>query len=679
MQYRLEVKIISRAKRQSAVGAAAYRSTSKLASVVAAAAYRSCSRMTALGADQDGMLTEMVFDYRAKVGLVRSEIHAPPDAPEWVHDRQELWRQVEAQERYKNAQLAREILITLPRDLPIKAAMGAMRKFLQDNVVGVGMVADVSVHAYGSPLDPLKLRQAQKLADIVDPAWPIYDVATMSGSMEALYDHPHVLRSPDGLMRVYQPHAHVLTTMRRLTPTGFAATKERDWNRKELALQWRADWALKFNQLLAECGRTERVSAKAGWKRELDAIRDAGDTAEEERLRQSRSPRIADVGGGYHAYLDDRPPVSPSESNEPDPMTFNQQLIDMRLADEAKRKAMDDQTLTLHLEMEDNRRKLAEEARLRIEQIEADVKAEADQQVELVRAAAERVQAENETLQRQVHSLSDESEIQENELRKWSGVASALRNREPISPAAWQGTPQQEMIIHVADLRVRAAKGDRASGLLQRLVKGVDRIIAFATKAWPAVGDTLRAQWEQLLMNLHIQRATTPQDGEEGGSVLPNVPGPTTQASATDIPVPQTGQRDSGPEPVAIGQYALRLPDSYTDQQMATLLAKLRSVTPSELQQHQLDTQRAAESGHDDAKAYRSVLAIINRISKERGLVAPPQSAAVEATTAISRPSPPKPAETKPEIATPNTPPKIPAPAQIPKAPPKTGISPPSL
>ena len=90
--YHLSVKVIQRSAGRSAVAAAAYRSASRL-------------HDERLGRDHD---------FRAKAGVVHSEILLPEGAPERWRDRETLWNEVEARERRHDAQLAREVEISRP-------------------------------------------------------------------------------------------------------------------------------------------------------------------------------------------------------------------------------------------------------------------------------------------------------------------------------------------------------------------------------------------------------------------------------------------------------------------------------------------------------------------------------------------------------------------------------------
>jgi hypothetical protein len=55
-----------------------------------------------------------LHDYSRKSKVAHCEILAPQDAPVWVFDREELWNQVEATEKRRDSQVAREINVALP-------------------------------------------------------------------------------------------------------------------------------------------------------------------------------------------------------------------------------------------------------------------------------------------------------------------------------------------------------------------------------------------------------------------------------------------------------------------------------------------------------------------------------------------------------------------------------------
>lgn len=188
--FHLRVKVHSRS-----LGRAAKPGGATRRSAIAAAAYRSGQK---LWDDSQGKW----FSYD-KPDVVHTEILAPgTDVPAWVFDRQTLWNMVERSEKRKDAQLCREIELTLPRELTPEDRVELVREFVRNEFVSKGMVADFAVHA------------------------------------------------PDAADGREQPHAHVLLTLRRLdptTPTGFAPTKERDWNEPENIARLVAEARKRFN------------------------------------------------------------------------------------------------------------------------------------------------------------------------------------------------------------------------------------------------------------------------------------------------------------------------------------------------------------------------------------------------------------------------------------------------
>ena len=186
--YHFSAKVISRANGSSAVAAAAYRSASEL---------------------HDERLGRS-HNFSNKAGVEHSEILAPEGSPERWQDRQTLWNEVEAFEKRKDAQLAREVEFSIPRELDQAQGIELARDFVKREFVDRGMVADLNVH------------------------WDI---------------------GPDGLAK---PHAHVMLSMREAGPEGFGK-KVREWNSTELLSDWRESWAGHVNTRLAELDIDARI------------------------------------------------------------------------------------------------------------------------------------------------------------------------------------------------------------------------------------------------------------------------------------------------------------------------------------------------------------------------------------------------------------------------------------
>src|SRR3546814_4511898 len=77
---------------------------------------------------------------------IYSEILAPEGAPERLNDRATLWNEVEAGEKRKDAQLAREVEFSIPRELNQQQGIQLARDFVDKQFVERGMVADMNVH-----------------------------------------------------------------------------------------------------------------------------------------------------------------------------------------------------------------------------------------------------------------------------------------------------------------------------------------------------------------------------------------------------------------------------------------------------------------------------------------------------------------------------------------------------
>jgi ATP-dependent exoDNAse (exonuclease V) alpha subunit len=186
--YFMNAQVIGRSAGRTATGAAAYRAGERI----------------------HDERTGQTFDYTRRRGDIETETLAPAGAPEWVHDRAQLWNQVEKAERRGDAQLAREIVVAIPQELDREQQRAVVREYVQEQFVAKGMVADVAIH-----------------------------------------------RNPGN------PHAHIMLTMREMGPDGLAAKKNRDWNKPELLEKWREQWAVAANHALERAGREARIDHRS--------------------------------------------------------------------------------------------------------------------------------------------------------------------------------------------------------------------------------------------------------------------------------------------------------------------------------------------------------------------------------------------------------------------------------
>lgn len=176
-------------------------------SAVASAAYRSASRL------HDERLGRH-HDFTNKAGVVHSEVMLPEGAPERLRDRETLWNEVEATEKRKDAQFAREVEFAIPCEISQEQGIALAREFVAREFVDRGMVADLNVH------------------------WDI---------------------GADGEAK---PHAHIMLTMREVGPDGFGP-KVREWNATALLQQWRENWASHVNERLAQLGIEARIDHRS--------------------------------------------------------------------------------------------------------------------------------------------------------------------------------------------------------------------------------------------------------------------------------------------------------------------------------------------------------------------------------------------------------------------------------
>jgi ATP-dependent exoDNAse (exonuclease V) alpha subunit len=182
-------------------------------SVIAAAAYRAGTKLV----DE---MRDKVFDYLRKArGVVDTAIVAPEGAT--VLDSGKLWNMVEAGEKRKDAQLAREFVLALPKELPADVQFQVAKDWAQKELAARGMIVELSLH------------------------------------------HPRSGKNP---------HVHMLCTMRKWEGDRFSAKKATEWNDVKLLIGWRKSWADALNVALEQAGRTERVDHRSLKDRGLDQI-----------------------------------------------------------------------------------------------------------------------------------------------------------------------------------------------------------------------------------------------------------------------------------------------------------------------------------------------------------------------------------------------------------------------
>lgn len=206
-------------------------SAGKGRSAIASAAYRSGEK---LFDDKEGR-----HYFYARSVIPESFILTPKNSPEWASDREQLWNEVEKKDRKSNSRYAKEFNVALPVELSESEQKELLTKYVQENFVDEGMVADVAIHR-DHPDNP----------------------------------HAHVMLTnrpfnPDGTWGIKSKKQYILDENGNKTYTGTSKyPKSRkilmvDWDKKEKIIEWRHNWAASVNQALEQKNIPDRISEKS--------------------------------------------------------------------------------------------------------------------------------------------------------------------------------------------------------------------------------------------------------------------------------------------------------------------------------------------------------------------------------------------------------------------------------
>ncbi|MCL2410314.1 MAG: MobA/MobL family protein [Treponema sp.] len=211
--YHLHAKIIGRSHGRTITAKSAYTSGRRISvrSIVGSAAYRAGDILS----DERHNLTH---DFTSKSGIVYSNILLPENAPSEFQNREILWNAVEQKEIRKDAQLAREVEVSIPREFDFDEQINVVENFVNKNFTNRGMCADLSIHD-----------------------------------------------KDDG-----NPHAHILLTVRDVSENGFEnKVKSREWNKVSALKEWRENWANGCNERLIEKG-VEKIDHRSFEEQGID-------------------------------------------------------------------------------------------------------------------------------------------------------------------------------------------------------------------------------------------------------------------------------------------------------------------------------------------------------------------------------------------------------------------------
>ena len=214
-------------------------SAGKGRSAIASAAYRSGEK---LFDDQEGR-----HYFYARSVMPESFILTPKNAPEWASNREQLWNEVEKKDRKSNSRYAKEFNVALPVELSEDEQKELLTKYVQENFVDQGMVADVAIH---------RDHQDNPHAHVMLTNRPF----NLDGSW-GLKAKTQYIKDENG--------------KQLLTKSGFPKQRKIwlvDWDKKEKINEWRKNWALSVNQFLAQKNIPDRISEKSFENQGIDKV-----------------------------------------------------------------------------------------------------------------------------------------------------------------------------------------------------------------------------------------------------------------------------------------------------------------------------------------------------------------------------------------------------------------------
>nr|WP_253263443.1 MobQ family relaxase [Enterococcus cecorum] len=200
-------------------------------SLIAMAAYRSGERLYS-------ELYEKENYYGHRSVKPDAFILKPDYVPEEFGNREYLWNKMELAETSSNAQLCREVNIALPVELSNEDQKELVTKYVQKMFVSKGMIADVAIHRDDSNNPHVHIMLTMRKVD---------------ENGQILNKRKRVPLLDEHGKQVYNEKGHRKTV----------SIKTTDWDKKELLLEARKEWANVTNKLLRERGINEQITDKS--------------------------------------------------------------------------------------------------------------------------------------------------------------------------------------------------------------------------------------------------------------------------------------------------------------------------------------------------------------------------------------------------------------------------------
>lgn len=226
--FHFNISMTSRGKGKSAVASSAYISREKITN------------------EWDGV----THDYHNKKDLLYKEIFLPENAKEEFKDRATLWNSVELNEKAINAQLARNFIIALPKELSFEDNKKLITEFIQENFVSQGMIADLAIH------DESEEGNQNIHAHIMTTVRPLNEDGSWGQKSKKEY--------------VFDENGEPV-----LTKSGKQKTRKielTDWNKRTNAEKWRSNFADLCNRYLEENNLQKRVDHRSYERQGRDEI-----------------------------------------------------------------------------------------------------------------------------------------------------------------------------------------------------------------------------------------------------------------------------------------------------------------------------------------------------------------------------------------------------------------------
>lgn len=226
--YHLSVDIIKRSAGHSSVAAAAYRA----------------------GENLTDEKTEEKHDYTRRRGVVHQEIMLPEHAPKEYQDRQTLWNAVEKAEKATDAQVARSIEFSLPRELDREQQIKLARKYIKENFVDQGMCADWVIHDKGDGNPHVHVLLTMRALD-------------SKGKWKAKEKKEYALDENGEKIPLLDKDGNQKVDSKNRKQWKRITVQKNEWNDQELTPKWRKAWQDICNDALERAGLDDRIDCRS--------------------------------------------------------------------------------------------------------------------------------------------------------------------------------------------------------------------------------------------------------------------------------------------------------------------------------------------------------------------------------------------------------------------------------